>query len=1013
MNTSAYLKQFGVPKDNVHLLDEPRWSNVEYRDLIEGIALQRGGPRNIKPVAVVEANSEPLLYVVPATMVQHDPNAHINAVNLLRVKLSTRAKGAYIALAEPGKLTLYSVGLDDSLPAPIVRLADGSTSTLFSELSAGLEVRSDATLGQQTADKAAFRDKLFNLLIQTSQELLKVDGLKGEVDDVLSLMGRALFARFLIDRGVLTKLSTGADAVECFSNAANAVATCEWMDEVFNGDLLELTAAYPAFFRGLGAKSDAFYLLTNIVKGLHGGQFEFPLWGEIDFSHVPVGLLSEVYERLAHDLAGDHAAAESIHYTPRNIAAYMVDQAFSGLPKNRRASARCLDPAAGGGVFLVLCYRRLVAERWRADGAPPSRKMLREIIENQIRGFDINLSALKLAALGLYLSAIELDPNPRKAGDRKFKPMQGSVLLHVRGDNEPHPNSYILGSLGPLVDQSHCGQYQVVIGNPPWTSWELRKAGERRVLLKQAAEEIVRRVASQRAQQGLPEAQKRLAAIADHYTHPDYVPDLPFAWRAMEWAAPGGVIALAMHARLLFRPIANDNDGRSALFAAMRVTGILNGAMLRQTDVWPNVDAQWCLLFALNEVPHDQHTLFYVSPELDPGLNVNGRMRVDYHSAHPIEAGVLREKPYLLKTLFRGTSIDAGILKRVMQVGIPLGRYCDEQNLIHGDGYQVFAGGTDSDFLWGLPNLTPKTWRRGRKVDVSALPTFDVESVHRTRRMELYQAPLLIVPEALPASRDKGGIVVVQDGSVAFSESYFGYSAAGVQGGLSLIRYLHALCHSALLYHFVVMTSAKFGIERDLINKHDLDSFPVVPFDKLSEPQRQQAQALSHAIEEGASVFAELDRWAAGVYGLDARDVDALRDALDIAMPFRGCQKRALKVTTAAEREIFRSVMKELLPPLFKLIERDLWVEHVPSASDAWKYVRISAEPSDPPAWRASWIEHLAQDEGASAVFVHQGPHLILGVRDQYRYWTRTRARLCAHEIVSKHADAILAIDKA
>lgn len=1016
MSLESDLRDFGTPATNIRWLDSARWDNVDYRDLVNGISLERGGNKDIRPAAVVEANHEPLLYVIPANLVPQDSGSITDAVTKLRIKLSARGRGAYVALSEPGKLTLYSVGLGPYLPPPITRIAtDMESTSLFSELAAGLiEQGTDAQ--QKAADRAAFHNKLFGLLTEASNQLLALPVLAGRTDDVVSLIGRALFARFLIDRGVLTAIATGAPALDCFATVSNAAATCEWMDEIFNGDLLELSGkTYVGFFRQLGARSEAFQVLTDIVKGQPGRQAEFPMWDDIDFSHVPVGLLSEVYEKLAHQHADEHAAAESIHYTPRNIAAYMVDQAFLGLSKEQRAKAKCLDPASGGGVFLVLCYRRLVAERWEADGKQPSRKVLREIIDQQIRGFDINDSALKLAALSLYLSAIELDPDPAKAGDRKFKPMRGRVLISARAEDEPHPNSFVLGSLGPMISTRHRGQYQIVISNPPWSSWERRKAGRKVDLLNDTARDLTRRIATEKAANEIGDVRERLLSIAANYENRDAVPDLAFAWRAVEWAAPEGVIALALHARLLFQPNDDVDQGRNALFSAVRVTGILNGSALRKRQVWPNIAAQWCLLFALNRLPADTDQLYYVNPELDPAINDRGRMRIDYHNAEPIELGVLRKKPYLLKTLFRGTSIDVSILERILRVGTTLGSYLKQRGVVHGDGYQAALNTEsgklkDCPELFGLPNLSSKTWSGGHSVDVSQLPPFKLRKVRRSKSRDLFRGPLLIIPESISPDRNSRGAVIATE-DVVFSESFYGYSAANYKGGepIHLIRYLHVLSYSALLYHFTLMVSSKFGIERDLMNKVDLDSFPVVPFENLSAADRNLAQSLSKAIEAGSADFLAVDRWVAKIYGLSDRDVDALRDALDTAMPFTASQSRAIARTDVKARQDFAAVLEELLPPLFEMIDRKVHIALLETTTSAWKFITISERQELPQQWASTWIEGLAEDEGASAVFVHHDGHLIIGLRDQYRYWTKSRARLCGHEIVSKHADLLFA----
>jgi hypothetical protein len=84
-------------------------------------------------------------------------------------------------------------------------------------------------------------------------------------------------------------------------------------------------------------------------------------------------------------------------------------------------------------IIQVTAFRQLVSERWRHDGERPNTRILREILYGQITGFDINESALRFAALGLYLASIELDPDPEPVQKLRFENLRGAVLHYLRG----------------------------------------------------------------------------------------------------------------------------------------------------------------------------------------------------------------------------------------------------------------------------------------------------------------------------------------------------------------------------------------------------------------------------------------------------------------------------------------------------------------------------------------------------------------------------------------------------
>ncbi len=157
-------------------------------------------------------------------------------------------------------------------------------------------------------------------------------------------------------------------------------------------------------------------------------------WGNLDFAHIPVGVLSQVYESFSHRADPLTARDTSVHYTPRTIAGLMVEEAFAAT-KNK-AGATVLDSSCGAGIFLVLAFRRLVRERW-SGGERPKTSVIQDILYKQVRGFDISESALRLAALALYITAIELNASPRPPQALKFPRNLRGEVLHQFGSAEP------------------------------------------------------------------------------------------------------------------------------------------------------------------------------------------------------------------------------------------------------------------------------------------------------------------------------------------------------------------------------------------------------------------------------------------------------------------------------------------------------------------------------------------------------------------------------------------------
>ena len=156
------------------------------------------------------------------------------------------------------------------------------------------------------------------------------------------MAGISLFFRFLIDRRiVLEDELRGAGGIcpaatelkDTFSSAEKAARTSAWLDSTFNGDFLPLInesipswnleereLAYLGFYRrieGLVGRT-IFSHLHAILRGWRavGGGFQQELdWGDFDFAHIPVGVLSQVYESFSH--LADRRTARTLASTTR------------------------------------------------------------------------------------------------------------------------------------------------------------------------------------------------------------------------------------------------------------------------------------------------------------------------------------------------------------------------------------------------------------------------------------------------------------------------------------------------------------------------------------------------------------------------------------------------------------------------------------------------------------------------------------------------------------------------
>jgi N-6 DNA Methylase len=968
------IERYGATQDHLVDLAVPSPRGLRFADLMQA-------PSEGRAPVVVESNGRALIYVVDGRR-----DLTPGTVRQWVRRIAFRGDADWVGVLRPGRLDVHPAVLDGAREP-----------TLLDDLPA-LGFRLPALAHKPGTDGVSVRLRLKRLLFQSMKRARKEFSLSTQ--DALSLVGRALFWRFVVDRGLLDRLEPSSilqgpkSWAACFDHKSWALEIFDWLDDTFNGGLLEFETrperlpaeVFSSIAGNIAHKTDA------------SGQLALPAsWAEVDFAHVPVGLLNEVYEAFIHDADKSQASAKSLFYTPRHLAELVVDEALDALDGVERP--RILDPAAGAGVFLVAAFRALVAREWTRSRSRPSRSVVRRILNQQLTGFDIDGNALRFAELALYLTAIELDPErkPRPLHLLRFKtPLRGNVLVEK-------PGGRLVGSLGAVLDhEKH--RFDAVIGNPPWTALKQPKNAKGKKDPK----------ANQQAKKAWADASRAIVAErldadrAESFEFPDANPDLPFVYRAMEWARIGGVVGLITHARWLFGQSHAATRARNDLLESVHVTGVLNGSALRQTNVWPNVDSPWCMLFAANERRPEAAAFQLVSPELDTVDGSQERLRIDWRDARVVEVEDAVSQPWTLKARFRGTAVDESVVRDVGRRGVPFESYLKGslKTALH-NGYKVNGDGmSDASRMWKLWDL--RHHDLDFFIDTAGLEKFALPELHRRREMEIYRAPLLIVHESMVVDGPRSGLATRD---IAYDERFDGIPFAKVEDGGSIAAYLQLVLQSSLTTHLLLMLDGQFGVEREVVHKETLEALPIVPWHALGAAERKSAAGLSARLRGGldSTLQADIDVFVARLHGLSDVQRDAVSETISTGLTTKNAREQALRPTTSTDREEFvevcghglRDVLSASGTTAWIRNRDDLWSPNVP-----WRFVQVDRVragkgPRRPTRLRLADFVRAADAGAASLVVLHTGKQTILvGLLDRFRHWTRTKARLLASELL-------------
>ena len=201
------------------------------------------------------------------------------------------------------------------------------------------------------------------------------------------------------------------------------------------------------------------------------------------------------------------------------------------------------------------------------------------------------------------------------------------------------------------------------------------------------------------------------------------------------------------------------------------------------------------------------------------------------------------------------------------------------------------------------------------------------------------------------------------------------------------------------------------------MTKSDLENFPFPIIHMLPKRQRQRAVKLSGQLETAASKpWKAINDLIFDLYGLDEYDRQVVKDTLEVAEPYKGSRDRANSAPKKNNRNEFYTELQQLLKPSFEVTHETVSIDEVEITGQdilsPWHFFAVSSPSISAGLTQTaqkkliSQIIEEANKTGCSRVIVHEEGRLLVGIIGQYRYWTLSRARLCALDILRHHLDA-------
>ncbi len=176
-----------------------------------------------------------------------------------------------------------------------------------------------------------------------------------------------------------------------------------------------------------------------------------------DFTTIKMdqGLSGDLFKRLYQNLVPRevrHKLGE--YFTPDWLADLLLNEVgYDGNPNDS-----LLDPSCGSGTFLLVAIKRI--KHFAEQGSIDKITLFKKILKN-IKGIDLNPLAVQ-ASKANYLIAL--------ANLLQYRPREG-IEIPVYFADSILINEQTIPAANSLTPLS-IGQFDFVVGNPPWIGWE-------------------------------------------------------------------------------------------------------------------------------------------------------------------------------------------------------------------------------------------------------------------------------------------------------------------------------------------------------------------------------------------------------------------------------------------------------------------------------------------------------------------------------------------------------------
>jgi hypothetical protein len=791
------------------------------------------------------------------------------------------------------------------------------------QLESGYLPKPEKRFGQR-ADKQLIQD------LKLVREELEDAGLKLEYAH--ALISRAIFVRYLEDRGILTKeyfIKVAADNAnwqelleqqpeksafnfnnekhffcQVLQNKEFTYALFDRLEKDFNGDL---------FPQDKSEENHVEQKHLNLLRGFLLGDTEkqqkifFHLY---DFKIVPIELISNIYEEFYHTTKEDDSKGTGSHYTPSVLAEFVLSEVLT--PERLKTNPTVLDPACGSGIFLVEAFRRIVRFNINDKGRSLNAIELREILKNQIRGIEINKNAIEITAFSLYLALLHYQNPPDILAQIKMvapsdKPLPYLIYnpnntiredyynnLFNKNSFEPTPevtyfydlNRLTLSNIQKLEIAKYAGagtesyieqnSIDIVVGNPPW-GFVSKNASD---TIKQSQNQV-----------------KSWCKIFD-WTIGDNELSQAFIARSLSFLKENtGEAALLVSTGVFLKRHKNSQLFRSKWLSQTTVKKVVNFAHVRHAFF--SAISPFAFVHYQNKPASSSHRVQHWSAKKTETIENNQAVVLYNSDIRQIKQYDLINNEQLWKVYWWGGHRDASLIN-ILKLEKTLVNFIDKdekERFIIGQGFKEKCSNGkifSSDWLNKYKELPIENFQRYNSINYSYLKNVPLK-VHQFGNRALYEGWRLLIKRGITQKNGANGRINtrLEDKTFCFRHSIHGVKLNNLADWQRKI--IVAIFWSSLARYYLFMTSGSWGMWHHETQLSEIENFPIrllVSNDlkgkiiSIVDKLRNFESQLLDNDEEIKELENQLDKAVFELYELSEAEQDLVLDMCETGLEF-------------------------------------------------------------------------------------------------------------------------------